>query len=479
MFFSLVIVIVSSIFLEFWIQPKLFLRKITGLHTALILVVYGLVLAALGNIWVACWTTVLVFFILVTVSNLKFRVLGEPLVFTDIAVAGSFLRYPRFYLAAIPLLLKILILPVVIGTGWWMAYLFSMDWSPHLAGFLIASVSGGWLWAGWCFYYQRYLMLEPNLTGDVRSYGLLPTLFSYFLRWRRTSAPKKTLPLIPAQCSAPFLVIVQCESFADPACIAAQRDFPPLPTLARLRNLQGVMHGSLNVSGFGAYTMRTEFGVLFGQSEATLGFRRYDPFLTAKDSTSCALPNMLSASYDSRVFVHPHDLRFYGRERLLPEMGFTEVIGPEAFKKGDHVGPYVGDEVLGKLLSARIRSASRPELIYTVTMENHGPWNGARMNTADALDTWYQHAMNSDRMLNELDEALCNCGQDACLVFFGDHRPSIPEVVNPGAERGTPYIVRRYSSKDVPPPLTGYIDEPSDIYQFVLDLIGYARDNGD
>src|SRR3546814_10576991 len=82
--------------------------------------------------------------------------------------------------------------------------------------------------------------------------------------------------------------MVQCESYADPAELF---DDPALvlPGLAAAR-ASAWRQGRLLVSGFGAYTMRTEYGLIFGRDEADLGFRRFDPYLTAIGETSHALP---------------------------------------------------------------------------------------------------------------------------------------------------------------------------------------------
>lgn len=46
-------------------------------------------------------------------------------------------------------------------------------------------------------------------------------------------------------------------------------------------------------------------------------------------------------------------------------------------------------------------------------------------------------------MLSMLSERVAAKGRPALLVFFGDHRPSIPGVIEPGGPRHTPYIMLR------------------------------------
>jgi phosphoglycerol transferase MdoB-like AlkP superfamily enzyme len=287
--------------------------------------------------------------------------------------------------------------------------------------------------------------------GDVARFGLIATLLLYWRRWRRTPDPRPCPALAPiddlAGSAAPqLIVIVQCESFADPAEFTDEAS-PSLPGLGRARAMAW-QHGDLQVSGFGAYTMRTEYGVLFGRSENALGFRRYDPFLTAQGEASYALPARLAGAGYRSSFVHPHDMRFYSRDRLMPAIGFDEVIGESGFaptRAGG--GRYVDDRTLGAVLVDLARQATTPRLIYAVTMENHGPWDSDNArDAAGRLDAYLGRLRSSDAMLDDLIQYLSTDGRPALLVFFGDHRPSIPGVTAPGGARHTPYVVVRFDA---------------------------------
>lgn len=49
-------------------------------------------------------------------------------------------------------------------------------------------------------------------------------------------------------------------------------------------------------------------------------------------------------------------------------------------------------------------------------------------------------------MLGDLMAYFAQAGRPALLVFFGDHRPSIPGVTAPGGARHTPYVMLRFSA---------------------------------
>ncbi|MBE7212793.1 MAG: LTA synthase family protein, partial [Gluconacetobacter diazotrophicus] len=204
-------------------------------------------------------------------SNAKHRVLGEPLCFTDLALLREMVRHPGFYLGAIPILARVLVLGSLVGGGVLLVLGASRDAAPRMvgAGLMVASLGvvplarrGPW----------AAVAVVPDLADDVRRHGLLAALSLYPLR-RRGEAPLRPLAVGEAGRGeeAPLVVVVQCESFADPgwmrwpAGVAA----PALPGLEAAR-ARAHRTGRLAVSGFGAYTMRTEYGVLFGRGEAEL-----------------------------------------------------------------------------------------------------------------------------------------------------------------------------------------------------------------
>jgi hypothetical protein len=444
----------ASLLLDAAARPRVpRLRRWSGLllHLLALTGVFGLCLAGSGNAPVAALLATALMALFTVASNAKYKMLGEPLVFSDLALIVGIIRHPRFYFTAIPARQR-----WVMAVGAALAVialmlLFSTRLQPHLVGAGLLLVAGGalalLLRGGWF----DSTVPAPSLDGDIARLGLIATLLLYWWRWRCTPDPQPCPALAPivdiAGSARPqLIVIVQCESFADPAEVTGGAR-PALPGLERARAIAW-RHGELHVSGFGAYTMRTEYGVLFGRSEAALGFRRYDPFLSAHGESSYALPARLAGAGYHSSFVHPYDMRFYSRDRLMPAIGFDEVIGESEFAPAPlGSGRYVDDRTLGAALVNLAKQAARPRLIYAVTMENHGPWDSDNVRGASGrLDAYLQRLQSSDAMLGDLIDSLSEDGRPALLVFFGDHRPSIPGVTAPGGARHTPYVVLRFDS---------------------------------
>ena len=422
------------------------LRSAAGLWllACMTLALLGLFVVVCGSVAVAACMTLAILILLLVASNAKHAMLGEPLLFSDLALIGAIFRHPQFYLSAVAVWQRVvaaIVAVILLGT---LAWLFVPNALAHLAGLMLCLTSLGVLALSIRCAPLRRIAQVPDAAGDVQRHGLFATLLLYWLRWRESRDPPtcKDGPHQAPQDPVPgLIVVIQCESFADPAELFGD----PAQSLPGLCAAQAnaFQWGQLRVSGFGAYTMRTEYGVLFGRDEDVLGFRRYDPFLTALGEASYALPARLP--HWRSLFVHPHDMRFYGRDRIMPAGGFAELVGEDRFTPpAPGEGRYVTDAAMADTILDLAEKADGPSLIYAVTIENHGPWapEGAQ-GGGDLKQSYLRLARNSDAMLTALQTGLARLGRPALLVFFGDHRPSIPGATMPGGDRHTPYVMLR------------------------------------
>jgi hypothetical protein len=474
---SLLATLGLSLFLDATVQPRRARwRRLPGVvvHVAVMTGVFGLFLAASGNAVVAAVAGIALMALFAVAANAKYRVLGEPAVFSDLAMLVAIVRHPRFYFSAISIRQRCMLgIAAVIAV---IVLVSEVRWSlpAHLIGLALLSIAAGGLWATLRSRWMSHIMRVPDLDADMVHFGLICTLLVYWQRWRATIDPPPAPPLTlaagtPELARPEVIVVIQCESFADPVALTGDARLA-LPGLAAAR-AGAWQHGDLAVSGFGAYTMRSEYGVLFGRSEAALGFRRYDPFLSAAGEASYALSALLRTAGYRSTFVHPHDLRFYARDQLMPAIGFDRVIGEEAFAPPAPGGDrYIDDRTLGAMIGDVVTKEGGPTFLYAVTMENHGPWDSDReTGLPGGLDAYLRHARSSDAMLSGLAERLAADGRPALLVFFGDHRPSIPGVSMPGADRHTPYVMLRFAAGGARIGSGARVDlTPADLHHAVL-----------
>ncbi|MEM7688732.1 MAG: LTA synthase family protein [Pseudomonadota bacterium] len=445
--------LIGALLADAWTRPhapsaRLGLRALVGIWvTALIAAAgFGVFLAVSGNPLLASILMIAVLGILALASNAKRGVLGEPLLFSDLALLGAMLKHPQFYFSVLALWQQVVGVIGLVALVAVLAWLFKPDAAMALIG---AGISGvALIVLAICVRLPPLagLAQSPQADADVQRLGLATTLLLYWLRWRSARTALRLQEPVPIKQAAgadpsEIIIVVQCESFADPTEIFASGG-ADLPNLARAKR-ESVQFGRLNVSGFGAYTMRTEYGVLFGREEAELGFLLYDPYLTALHDPAPALPQKLAPSGWRSVFVHPHDMRFYSRDKILPKAGFADLIGEETFAKpASGAGRYVRDtDVATKLLSLAAKATS-PTLLYAVTMENHGPWAPHGDASASSMvENYNSLVLAGDAMLGQLLDGMAELEKPATLVFFGDHRPTIPGASDPGGDKHTPYVI--------------------------------------
>ena len=418
--------------------------------------IFGILLAASGNPYLALILSLALHVLLVSASNAKYRMLGEPLLFSDLALIGAIFRHPQFYFSVLTIWQKGLGLIALAALAAVLYWFFVPSLIMGVAGLTLALSAFAILLLSLRLRPFSNLATRPAVEKDTCEFGLLPIILLYWLRWRVEKAVSEKrlgagalpegIPLATAE-QARIIIVVQCESFADPVELFGG-NADTLVHLGRSRR-DGLIWGNLLASGFGAYTMRTEYGVLFGRGEEELGFRMYDPYLTAIADVDHAIPNKLRMNGWRSVFVHPHDMRFYNRHTLLPKAGFTDLVGENHFEAPPSgPGRYVKDAAVAEKIIEIARAAEAPTFIYAVTMENHGPW--ARHGGADPqqmIANYNRLVKAGDSMLGRLREGVASLGQPALLAFFGDHRPSIPGASEPGGPRHTPFVMIQFDAQ--------------------------------
>ncbi len=397
--------------------------------------------------WLAGLSTVLTVAGLVIVSRMKRAVIGEPLVFSDFALLPQVPRHPQLYyippvtspIIAGPALVSI----AAIALWFWLeptllpssaaASLIAVVALPAaLSALVLAALRppvSGWL-------ARRFPRPEPE--RDIGRVGLPATLAAYALRHRTEAAAAEPLPAVPTLPGEPVVVVIQLESFVDPERLGG----PPLPLMELIRS-RASEYGRLRVPAHGAYTMRSEHAVLTGRDADSLGFGRFDPYLAGGGDEPTSLARIAAgAGYDT-AFVHPFHRDFFQRAQVMRRLGFRRLVMEEDFAGAPRVGPYMSDVALGAHILEEVRARRGPLFLFSVTMENHGPWKPGRLpGIDDPLAQYLHHVAGTGRMVEDLVAGLA--GERAVLCVFGDHAPSLP-TCRPGfGDTSTDYALFRF-----------------------------------
>ena len=373
----------------------------------------------------------------------KRTTLLEPLVFADRAELLEVVRHPRLYLPfAGPL--KVVGGAVVavgaVGALFWLEppapYLPPFEPALVIAALVLLPVRPSILPLVARAYRARGLVGEPF--ADMRRFGFLAGMVMQATVARDERGLRRaTVASFPVEMGPRLggpVVLVQAESFFDARHLGDLIPADLLPAFDRMR-ASALQTGRLTVPCWGANTVRTEFAVLTGIDSGTLGLDRFNPYERfAQERVRSIAWEMKRQGYRT-ICLHPFDKRFYARDRVMPQLGFDEFRGPEAFPP-QAPGQYVSDEGMARAI-VEILAAEGPRVfVFAMTMANHGPWDQEVTGPLDALPDappglveqeplrrYLAGLRGTDAMLATLMPAI---PADGLLAVYGDHQPSLP-----------------------------------------------------
>jgi hypothetical protein len=385
----------------------------------------------------------------------KREALLEPVVFSDMAEVRHIFTHPHLYLPFAGPGLVVGGAAAAVGLGVGLLVIGQPLWPPAplsaLAVVVVAFVAGGVLSRepvlGVAAAALRRLRPTGEPVADTARLGPFAALAVYGIIARAERAGRRAecrplpLPALNTRTPARPVVVVQCESFFD------ARRMSPLVPAGLLRGFdacleQGATHGRLDVGAWGANTMRAEFAVLTGIPEERLGFDRFNPYHTFARTPLTSLASRLRAEDYRTLCLHPFDRSFFGRDKILPALGFTTFLGRETLG-GARRPPYRSDPDLAWQVVKALDDAGPRTFIFVITMGNHGPWQEAGTPIAPSLRRLFDPTelpeggpllryldglAGSDEMLAILLDELGPQRRDALFAFYGDHLPSLPRA---------------------------------------------------
>jgi phosphoglycerol transferase MdoB-like AlkP superfamily enzyme len=138
------------------------------------------------------------------------------------------------------------------------------------------------------------------------------------------------------------------------------------------------------------------------------------------------------------ICLHPFDRTFYGRDRVMPNLGFDVFLGEEAFAGAQRINGYISDVEAARMAAKIVEEEGPKVFVFVITMENHGPWTappeGLPINLLSglalpqeeklSLERYLQSLRSADQMLKVLTEAIGTKQKPGLLAFYGDHLPA-------------------------------------------------------
>lgn len=410
-------------------------------HVALMLMLYALGLLIFQRPWFAAVHMLIWQFVIVAVSFVKHRSLREVFLFQDFEYFSDMIKHPRLYIPFFGVG-NIVLIVAASAALIWAALVFesSLLAQTDVITFILSCLLlalAGWVLLRLTARCDFAAGFDPDV--DLRQLGLFGSFVAYARAERQTVQLPRRFAAPNLGPNAPHLVVVQSESFFDAR--RAHADIHP-DVYAWLDEAQAAAHsaGTLRVPAWGANTVRSEFAFLSGLRPEQLGVHRFNPYRRLGEVHS--LVHALKQAGYRTVCVHPYIASFYGRDHILPKLGFDDFIDIASFDTDAYSGPYIGDVAVAGKVAELLGAADQPLFVFVITMENHGPLHLEKVAAGDIeqlylapppagfddLTIYLRHIRNAGRMQALLCEALNAQSRPGWLAWYGDHVPILPKV---------------------------------------------------
>ena len=252
------------------------------------------------------------------------------------------------------------------------------------------------------------------------------------------SAMQETPPVPPT------LIFLMSESFFDITKLPnVQFSEDPLPNYHRLceTGTNGGFLSNTYAGGTGNVEMEMFTGISSSFIRESEALTALTPFDVYKELPS--IVKALRAQGYRTVALHSHTPRLYNRTITYPSIGFEQVLFDDSFPAdAETSGGYISDMALSdKMISLyEERSPTEPFFLYSMSMENHGPYPADKFSTPLEIDVSspvlsepdlailrsLTHGLhNADRALGRLIDYYEKVEEPVILVFCGDHLPGL------------------------------------------------------
>ena len=238
----------------------------------------------------------------------------------------------------------------------------------------------------------------------------------------------------------PNIIFIQLESFMDLKRMqGVTYSEEPTPVYSSLR--ETCPGGFLKVPSVGAGTANTEFEILTGMTLDYFGAGEY-PYKTVLQDETCESMayNLRELGYRTGV-LHNNTGSFYSRNKVFANLGFDYFVSSEYMENLSYnpIG-WAKDKVLTGQIQHILKATSEPDLIYTITVQDHGkyptellenphikvsgfaPEDEERQN---AFTYYVNQCHETDAFLGSLIATLNAFEEPVVLVLYGDHLPNL------------------------------------------------------
>ncbi len=479
---------------------------------------YGILLALTNRFFISYAMLMFVSYVMATVDHIKWSMALTHFVFSDLFKSSDASRFAELivHYARLPVFLPIaLLLGLGLFVFWRLKWRPRLRWPARLILLVVSLLATG----SFVFYnswgnspVSRQILHLPafssqDFDGNVRTHGLLLAFFGHIpisladqprpadYSPESVAAADDVLQRLNAGTAQIQAAVGSPSSPADQPDRAGQQsgagqaainggqaasEKPTIIVLAvealwDITRVKGVSFaqdpfgpfradyaGEMVSSCFGGLTANTEFEFLTGNSMHFM----YDsacPYLSIDRPVPSLASYLHQAGYQATAY-HSYGGAFYRRTTVVPDLGFDRFISLEDMANPRIKGWYMADEDLAPRVISQLEQNSGPQLLYVLTMQNHGPYATDRyqpqdydpalqitydeslgLNSADrtAVASYTQGVIDAGHMYQALKDYCATLDRPVIILTFGDHLPSI------GENSGTDILIHSGLAADV------------------------------
>lgn len=420
----------------------------------------GLAYFLSGRMVFSITLTSAVFILFAIVDKVKITMRQEPLLPADVTLfkeAVTIVKtFPPFQLFLITLLLITLLVALFLTFRF--AKKESPSWKTRIFGFIIFLAIGYSANAFWYTdkeLYGKYPTIE-NPYFQVNQYNSKGLIYSFCHQFNitRVTPPegynKSTFDeieeeyVVSSMENKPNIIMIMGEAFSD-LSNNPNIDFSnyqdPLKNFKEMASSENAVSGKIVVPNFGGGTSNTEYDVLTACPTRYLNnpLPSYNFIRQPFD----ALPRRLAQiGYETQA-IHPGYQWFYNRQNVYPNLGFeTCYFLEDSFDLASQgVGGYINEtatmDMIIDTLDNHLKTKDNPLFSFTVTIQNHGPYEN-RFGTQpqnfdtsiplsnterDLLTQYFKGISDADKELARLRDYAATSSEPIVIVYFGDHLP--------------------------------------------------------
>ncbi len=402
-----------------------------------------------------------VFIFFAIADRIKVSMRQEPLLPTDLTLVKETLAiiktFPTYQIILIGVLtLFCIALPIL---SFIKSKKTNLPVLPRLVGVaavLACAFGANHLWYADKGLYDSYPTVD-NPYFQVNQYNTKGMIYSFFHQYNITQmkAPEgydaklfaeleNTKWESPEDQEYPHIIMIMGEAFSDMSenehlDFTGYRD--PLQNFKAICADENAISGHIAVANFGGGTSNTEYDVLTG-----CGTRYLDnplPSYNFIHDDFDALPHQLGLLGYETASIHPGYAWFYNRQNVYPDLGFdTCYFLEDSFDLATQgISGYINEVVtmdkIIETLDTHIQEKDTPFFSFTVTIQNHGPYEKKYgtlpanfstdipldENQTDLLTQYFRGISDADEQIGRLQEYAANSDEPIVLVYFGDHLP--------------------------------------------------------